>query len=154
MATRAEPRFETRDDFTVVGLSMRATPEANFSAHWTNFDARQETFAELTDTNEAFGVEYDFDPASDSFTYLAGVEPARDAPLPSDAEQVDVPGGRYAVFTTTLEDLDDVMDYVYTEWFPNTEFERGEGPEFEYYGPDFDPSDPEATFDVYVPVAN
>ncbi|WP_435359850.1 GyrI-like domain-containing protein [Haloarchaeobius sp. DFWS5] len=148
------PRVEHRDGFSVVGLSTRATSETDLSAHWADFDARHNTYADLTDSREAFGVEYDFDTDTDSFTYFAGIEPSPTASVPSDAERVDVPAGTYAVFTTRIEDIGETMDRVYDEWFPNSNYARANGPEFEHYGPDFDPADPDATLDVYVPVVN
>ncbi|WP_435319816.1 GyrI-like domain-containing protein [Haloarchaeobius sp. TZWSO28] len=146
------PRIEHHDSFTVVGLSTRATSETDLGAHWVDFDARHDTYTGLTDTQEAFGVLFDFDVDTDSFTYIAGVEPSASATVPADVERVDVPGGTFAVFTTRIDEVGDVMDYIYDEWFPTSEFERSDRPVFEHYGPEFDPANPAATLEVYVPV--
>ncbi|WP_439027861.1 GyrI-like domain-containing protein [Haloarchaeobius sp. DT45] len=147
------PRIEHHDGFTVVGLSTRATSETDLGAHWADFDTRHGTYADLTDTQEAFGVLFDFDADTDSFTYIAGVSPSAGVTVPDSVKQVEVPGGTFAVFTARLDAVGGLMDRVYDEWFPAADFERGDGPEFEHYGPEFDPADPGATLDVYVPVA-
>ncbi|MFD1646633.1 GyrI-like domain-containing protein [Haloarchaeobius litoreus] len=147
-----DPRMVQRDGFTVVGLSTRATGETDLGAHWSDFENRHRSYTDRIGSDEAYGVLFDFDSGTGSFTYLVGVEPSNETDVPSTLDRVEVPGGTYAVFTVPLDEVGTLMDYVYDEWFPSVTFERTDDPEFEYYGPDFDPRDAEATLDVYVPV--
>lgn len=149
-----DPRVVTRDGFTAVGLSTRATDATDLGAHWGDFDSRHGPYTERIGSDEAFGVLFDFDAGTGSFTYLAGVEPTDETSVPASLDRVEVPGGTYAVFTARLDEAGAVLDHVYDEWLPSAPFERGDGPDFEYYGPDFDPADPDATLDVYVPVVD
>ncbi|WP_256295810.1 GyrI-like domain-containing protein [Haloarchaeobius salinus] len=154
MTSIDDPRMVHRDGFTVVGLSTRATDQTDLGAHWSEFDSRHSSYTDRIDSDEAFGVLFDFDDGTGSFTYLVGVEPSNGTEIPPTLDRVEVPGGNYAVFTVGLDEVETLMDYVYDEWFPSVEFERTDDPEFEYYGPDFDPRDGDATLDVYVPVAD
>jgi AraC family transcriptional regulator len=154
MTSIEDPQMVHRDAFTAVGLTTRATEEADLGAHWNDFETRHGSYTDRIGSEEAFGVLFDFDDGTGSFTYLAGVEPSDETDVPASLDRVEVPGGTYAVFTARLDEVGAVMDLVYDEWFPSVAYERGTGPEFEYYGPEFDPTDPDATLDVYVPVVD
>lgn len=149
----SQPRIETRDGFTVVGPTARGTSDAiDFMGLWEEFSQREAVLPELAATDEAFGVEYDFDHETNEFTYLAGVAVETPTEVPDAFDRVDVPGGRYAVFETTLESVGETMDAIYGEWLPDAAYERADGPEFECYGPGFDP-ETNPSFEVWIPVA-
>lgn len=153
MTTIDDPQIVQRDAFTVVGLTTRATDEADLGAHWSDFERRHGAYTDRINSEEAFGVLFDFDAGTGSFTYLAGVEPSDETDTPASLEHVEIPGGTYAVFTARLDEIGTLMDRVYDEWFPSVAYERTDGPAFEYYGPDFDPTTAGETLDVFVPVS-
>lgn len=147
-----EPRIEAKPEFTVVGFAKRGTPSSDFGTVWDRFNERAGDFLPLAEADEGYAVEYDFLPNSDAFTYLAGVRTAEDTTVPSGATKVTVPAQTYAVFTTTLSDVNDTVEAINSEWFPTSEYKRGEGPSLEYYDSDFDPRMSGSTFEVLVPI--
>jgi AraC family transcriptional regulator len=64
----------------------------------------------------------------------------------------EVPGGKYAVFTTTLPKLGETFQYAYSTWLPQSGYQHADGPDFELYGEYFNPQDPESEFEVYIPI--
>ena len=64
----------------------------------------------------------------------------------------EVAGGTYAVFTCTLSTLGDTYRQAYHVRLPEAGYEATGGADYEVYGEEFDPQDPEARFDVYIPV--
>jgi predicted transcriptional regulator YdeE len=63
-----------------------------------------------------------------------------------------VPGGRYAVFSTTLPKIGETFMYAYKTWMPEAGYEASGGPDFELYDPSFDNQDPESQFELYIPI--
>ncbi|WP_158056906.1 GyrI-like domain-containing protein [Halorussus halophilus] len=148
-----DPRFTQRDGLTVVGLHYRGTNEDDeISNLWEQTDAHADEFADLARSEEWFGLCFDFDHESGAFSYVAGVETESEAIAPSEMERVDVPGGEYAVFTTTLDTVGETTDEIYREWLPSSGYERADGPEVERYGESFDPEDANSEFEIFVPV--
>lgn len=72
--------------------------------------------------------------------------------LPSWARAFDIPAANYAVFETSMADIQTTTKRVYGEWLPNSGYEHAEMPEFEYY-PAGDMSDPAKYIcEIWVPV--
>lgn len=64
----------------------------------------------------------------------------------------EVPGGKYAVFSTTLPKVGETFHRAYHTWLPQAGYEPGGAPEFELYDEEFNPADPGSEFDLYIPV--
>jgi AraC family transcriptional regulator len=92
----------------------------------------------------------DFD--TGEFDYVAGFEVSSAADLPPGMVACEVPGGRYAVFGTTLPGVGETFKHAYDEWLPASGYEHRPGPDLEVYDETFDPQDPSSTFEVYVPI--
>lgn len=147
-----DPRFTQRDSFAVVGLHYRGQNEnEEISKLWEETDAHASEFEALARSEEWFGLCFDFDHESGEFSYVAGVEADPEAAISEDMERVDVPGGEYAVFTTTLDTVGETTDEIYREWLPSSGYERADGPEVERYGESFDAAD-NSEFEIFVPV--
>jgi len=148
-----EPPIESRSAFRVVGIQVRAgagglnPPEA-----WAQLWPR---VGEIHDQagDGAYGVSANFDPASGSFDYLAGVRVTSDAAPPPGMHSAFLPTQRCAVFTCTLATLMQVLHAANHEWLPASAFQRGDGPEIEWYPPAFDGADPASTFTISIPVS-
>jgi len=147
------PTTVERESMTVVGLQTHYEgDESVFSELWAEFGERWDEFDGLAATDEAFGVVTDFDEDTTAFDYLAGVATTDVEAVPDDYVVVDVPGGQYSVFETTLGSFEADYDEVREEWLGESGFERRPGPEFERYGPAFDPEEPDSPYEYFLPV--
>jgi predicted transcriptional regulator YdeE len=72
--------------------------------------------------------------------------------IPAGMVAHDVPAQNYAVFPCTIPTIREVFDQIYGVWLPASGYARSSGPELELYGETFDPRDPAAAFEVYIPV--
>ncbi len=147
------PSFESRDAFTVAGLHYHgANANDEIPQLWESYGTRMDEFSDLAVSDETFGVCYEQDYENGTFDYVAGVEVDSNTDVPSDLETVELPEQEYAVFTTSLNTLDERIDEIYEEWLPASEYRRAQGPEFERYSEVFDPDDPDSVFAYFVPV--
>jgi AraC family transcriptional regulator len=64
----------------------------------------------------------------------------------------EVPGGRYARFTTTLPKIGETFQNAYHKWLPEAGHKSSGGPEFELYDERFHPEDLGSEFDLYIPI--
>lgn len=147
-----EPEVVERDAMTVVGLRVRYEgDESVFQDLWETFGERWGEFEPFAASDDAFGVVTEFDPETETFAYVVGVATTSTADLPADFETVEVPAGTYAVFETALATFQDDYDAVTGEWLPDSPYDRRDAPEFERYGPGFDPTG-EGAYEYFLPI--
>lgn len=148
-----EPQFVTKPAFTIVGMLLRATPMTpEIPRLWDRFAPRMDEIAHPAEPHTSYGVMDHFDAATSQFDYLAGCSVTAVDALPEGMQRWDVPASTYAVFTTTLSTLSQVMGHIYNTWLPASGYRHGDGPYFERYGEHFSPEEPTSTFDIYIPV--
>jgi AraC family transcriptional regulator len=117
-------------------LGIEAESNGIVSGHWACFDSRREEIS-----NRIAGYSYGFafgakDNISDeSLTYLAAVEVRTLKSLPAGMQLLEVAEERFAVFEVRgfLDCCNVTTDYIYGIWFPQTDFIRGQGPDFELF---------------------
>jgi AraC family transcriptional regulator len=114
--------------------------------------ARADEIQGVVDRRQAFGVIGNWDSATGEFEYVAGFEVAEGSSLPAGMASWRVPAQTYAVFPCTLPTLMDTFREIYDVWFSHSGRERGDGPEFELYGEEFDPTDAHSRMYIYVPL--
>lgn len=145
-----QPRLMNLPAFAMLGhkiLTQPASPE--IPQLWANFRP-----SELADYNAEPKVTYglmQMDLATGILTYMAGVT-TRLSITPAGFERWEFAANDYAVFEATLSTISQTFDYIYGSWLPNSSFQRGTGPDFERYGPLFDPQNPNSTLEIYIPV--
>lgn len=148
-----EPQFVTKPAFTIVGMLLRATPMTpEIPKLWDRFVPRIDEIAHVAEPQTSYGVMDHFDEATSQFDYLAGCSVTAVDTLPAGMQQWDVPANTYAVFTTTLSTLGQVMGHIYNMWLPTSGYRHAAGPYFERYDEHFSSENPTATFDIYIPV--
>lgn len=148
------PNPETRDRkaFRVEGLSKTCSFE-NISAIprlWQSFNAR-EGYVDRAVPGAAYGVCCDME-TSGHFRYVAGVEAMGKT---EGMDFVDVPDGRYAVFTHTGH-ISDLPKTVYTIWnksLPDLGLEAAKAPDFQRYDERFDPETGRGAVEIWIPVS-
>lgn len=147
-----EPRIVARDPVTVVGIRARYDGDDSVRRRLrAEFDERWEEFRVFADSEGWYGVVTP-DRRTDQFDYVVGVELGDTRPSPGDYAPVDVPGGRYVVFETTVESFESDYEAVAREWLDESLYERRSGPEFERFERAFDGDAAEGAYDYYVPV--
>ena len=148
-----EPKIITQDAFTVAGLAHRGTTDANkISELWGKFFARVGELRGVVEAEVAYGVMANLDEASGEYDYIAAMRVTDRGNLPAGFVAVDFPPCQWAVFTTTIPEMSQAYPYIYSEWLPESGYQHGPAPEYELYGPAFDPAKPESPVDIYIPI--
>lgn len=93
-----------------------------------------------------------FDPTA-FFDKWALVEVEDLSSLPDGMEQLELPGGLYAVFDYKGLNTDAaIFEYIFTRWLPASEFEIDNRPHFEVLGEKYRNNDPESEEEIWIPV--
>lgn len=146
------PTIVERDATTVAGLQAHyAGDDAEIERRWQEFGERWDEFEAVAASDEAVGVVTNFDEQAMEFDYLVGV-PTTETDLPEEFVVVEIPAGTYAVFETTLETFQEDYDEATREWLPESGYEKRAAPEFERYGPEYDPDEPNPAYEYFLPV--
>ena len=159
---RMKPRIITKEEFYVVGVELRTSNENNQNLEkipefWCkNLEAGLlKRFTELTNAvnpNTQLGICADFD--DEKFTYIIGTEVTNLDNIPKGMKGRTIPAAKYAVFTAKGQPpkaVQDTWKYIYQAWFLESEYERADGPDFEYYGEKYDDLE-KAECDIYIPI--
>ncbi|MFB6082496.1 MAG: GyrI-like domain-containing protein [Halanaeroarchaeum sp.] len=148
-----DPDIVDDGGFTVVGLHYQGSnQQGELASLWETAGESWDELGAIAADDDAYGVSYGGDPETGEFEYVAGVRADPDATIPGEYTAVDVPESTYAVFETTLSSIQETMNWVHGEWLAESGYELAMGPEVEIYDDAFDSTDPDAVFDVYVPV--
>lgn len=148
-----EPKIVSKAAFTVAGLVHRGVADSQkMSELWGRFFARYPELQGLVTGEAGYGVMANYDETTQEFDYIAGMEVAAGAGLPEGFVAVPIPAGEWAVFTTTIPEMGQTYPFIYGTWLPQSGYAHGPAPEYEWYGPAFDPSKPESPVDIYIPI--
>jgi AraC family transcriptional regulator len=140
--------------FTVIGLKYRGRNENNeIPQLWQALGPRTGEIENMVDHTAAYGISANVDMETREFDYIAGFEASSAEVVPEGMVAFEVPGGKYAVFATTLPKIGETFDQAYHTWLPEAGHQPTGGPEFELYDERFDPQDPDSEFDLYIPIA-
>jgi AraC family transcriptional regulator len=151
--TEMEPKVMDREGFTVIGMKYRGKNENNeIPQLWQELGPRVEEIKNMVGAQVAYGICANTDMATGEFDYIAGFEVSSAEALPEGMVSFEVPGGRYALFTTTLPKIGETFHNAYQAWLPQAGYQPTGGPEFELYDERFDPQDPDSTFELYIPI--
>jgi AraC family transcriptional regulator len=86
----------------------------------------------------------------EEFKYAIVVElPKGKSPKPF--ETLEIPASTWAVFETTLDDIQPCWQQIYEEWFPSTGYEHSGSPELEVYLPG-DMGNPVTKCQIWIPI--
>jgi AraC family transcriptional regulator len=148
-----EPRFVDRPAFTVIGMIVHSKNENNeIPRLWEALNPRVCEIKGRVGENAAYGISANMDENTGAFDYIAGFEVSSSEGIPKGMIRFEVPGGKYAVFRTTLPRLGETFMYAYRTWAPQSSYQLAGSPDFEVYDEAFDPRDPNSEFDVYIPI--
>jgi AraC family transcriptional regulator len=145
-----QARIQEHPAFVVVGARHQGGVQGGeIPALWNQWNP---VFATLPSSPAgiAYGLTLDFQGATMTIDYLAGVPMAADAATPEGLFRLEVPAQTYAVFDCTLATLSQTIMASYSEWLPQSGYQRGPGPEFEHYDAAFDT--PEQLLTFWLPI--
>ena len=146
---RMEPKIVTKPAFTVVGLMYHGKNENNeIPQVWDKLNPRYEEIQHRV--GPAYGVCGEMED-NGRFHYLAGFEVTTALDLPPGMEKWDVPQQQYATFPCTLKTIHETYQYIFDTWLPQSGYARADGPDFEFYGEEFNMATGEGMA-VYLPV--
>lgn len=152
-----EPKFVEKDAFHVVGLQIHSSEANKIPQLWEELDKVVHMIKHRVSETVFLGI-IESAVTHFEFTYIAGVEVTKLEDVPNRMVGKTVPTNKYVVFTHkgTTETLQDTFNYIYGTWFPKNGYDRGSGPEFEYYDDDrfFGPMNPNSEIDIYIPIKN
>jgi len=151
-----EPKIVEREAFHVVGITQRFTPGKidGIPALWDRFVLRA---AEVTDAvpgvHYGVGVE-DRRDGEPGFLYTAGTGVSAVTRVPQGMNAVEIPAGRYAVFTHKgpVTHLARTIVAVWHQWLPRSGLKARHAPDFECYDRRFKMNHPDSEVDLYVPI--
>ncbi|MEM7124683.1 MAG: GyrI-like domain-containing protein [Chloroflexota bacterium] len=148
------PQIVEKQAFTAVGMRIRTNPKSNeISELWTKQGQRLDEVPNAV-PGGTYGIMDIVDMDAGIMDYMAAVGITEVGDMPDGMCQWDIPSATYAVFEATLPTLGNSFDTFYQEWLPNSDYERAAGPEFEHYGPTFNPHEPDSKLSVSIPVKN
>ena len=146
-----EIKIVTKPAFTVVGMPYFGKNEnSEIPQVWDQMLPHAGEIQNKVEPHLCYGVCGEME-ADGRFHYLAGYEVDGEGELPKDMESWQVPQQTYAVFPSTLQTIHETYQYAHQTWMPHTEYERDEGPDFEFYDVDFDPNKGTGLY-IYIPV--
>ncbi|QEL54770.1 GyrI-like domain-containing protein [Chromobacterium paludis] len=107
-----------------------------------------------------YGVVCDFDPASERFRYLIGMECPDERALPEGCERRRIGPAKYAVFSTPPaapadfgQAIVQTWQHIYQSWLPaSAKWEHAAGETFERYDGRCAPGQETLQMDIYIPV--
>jgi AraC family transcriptional regulator len=154
LASLKPPRFEHGKPLLIAGIGERYDGESSkaIPALWQRFAPHIGTIpGEIGKV--AYGVCCNGDDEG-NFDYIAGVEVADFSDLPAGFRTVRVPAQRYAVFSHSehVSTIRRTVNTIWSKWLPDSGHQVADAPNFERYGPEFDPRTGEGGLEIWVPI--
>lgn len=154
MPELSPPRFVAGKAMLVTGIGERYShaDKDGIPAQWQRFG---EVLAHVSAPvgKASYGVCCNGDDEG-NFDYVCGVEVADFSGLPKHFARVRIPPYHYAVFTHRgdVSTLRRTITAIWDDWLPRSGIALADGPNFERYGADFDPTRGTGTIEIWLPV--
>jgi AraC family transcriptional regulator len=150
-----QPRFENGKTLLVAGLSERYDCDSSkaIPSQWQRFVPYIGNIpGQIGGT--AYGVCCNSDEEG-NFDYICGVEVADFSELPPELARLRIPARRYAVFTHRdhISTIRRTVNTIWNKWLPESGYEVADAPDFERYGPEFDPESGTGGVEIWIPLA-
>ena len=149
-----QPRFENGKPLLIAGLSERYTNETSsgIPAQWQRFVPYVGNIPGQVGPT-TYGVRWNGD-GEGAMEYLSGVEVADFSRIPPELAHVRIPAQRYAVFSHRdhISRIRSTWHTIFTQWLPSCGHQVVDAPDFERYGPEFDPLTGTGCVEIWVPI--
>lgn len=155
-----ELRIETLPSKKLVGMWLRMTLlEDKTMVLGKQFMPRRTEVKERVNANiismKLFDALMDqsFSPET-AFTKWIAVEVAQHTDIPEGMEAYTLTGGLYAVFIHQgpASTFPATLQYIFETWLPQSDYELDHREHFEVLGPSYNPKDPTAEEEVWIPI--
>ncbi|WP_226669558.1 AraC family transcriptional regulator [Metabacillus litoralis] len=147
-----------KDEFIVSGKGTKVTMGENnkeIPLFWNtiNRSGLTKTLATHADEMGLMGICLNHNLEQEEMTYFIGVEKISEKVI-QECEERTIPASTWAVFEVVgpmPHSIQNVWKRIFSEWFPSTGYEHGNGPEIEVY-PDGDAFAEDYRSEVWVPI--
>lgn len=160
-----EPVIKDIKEMKIVGMEKTTTLNTSYidiPKLWEEFCSRMHEIENIADKKVYYEIRKpdmnfsmdDFSETSE-FTEIAGLEVTSVVEIPEGMINVNIPAGKYAVFTHKGSpiNLRQTYEYIWGTWLPNSKFEADLRFDFELYGERFKGmEDPESEVDIHIPI--
>lgn len=153
-----EPKIIEKAAMQMVGLAFKGEPTPDkIMPLWVELLARAGEIKNAVNPDEAWGAYIMLDEEENSMNMIcfAGFEVSKPTDLPEGMEVLEVPAGKYAVFTHIglLDNLKETYGYIYGVWAQtNDKYFLNNAPQLEFYGPNFEGGSTESQLDLLIPI--
>jgi len=159
------PKIVDMAPFSVIGIEARfisilspdKTNDVVIPKLWADFSQRSNQIPDRLE-KEALGLVYCLDDQPKSHPneclYVCGVKVSTYTQPPTGMIRLEVPGGKYAVFTHQgpADKFDHMMKYIYGSWFPKSGYEFDDRPEIEIYSGEGEQNPEPTVWDICIPI--
>ncbi|MGD9631337.1 MAG: GyrI-like domain-containing protein [Pyrinomonadaceae bacterium] len=155
------PRIVAADRVLLAGVRVRMSfTNDRTSELWRNFRSRENEVVGRVGSDsfsvKVYGPEYSFtsfDPTAE-FDKWAAVKVDWGSKQKDGFENLEVTGGDYAVFVHLgpASDASRTFGHIFRSWLPDSGYDLDRRPHFEVLPKGYDPFDPEAEEEVWVPI--
>lgn len=159
-----KPRFETRDDFYLMGIGKiferdktKEIGELLWPQFLERFDEIPNKMGKVQESYVTYGVCKEIwkdNHLQDHFNYYAGVEVQEETTPLDGMELIYVPSQTYAVFSHHggLKDLNLTNQYIWGTWLPQSGHELAPASDLEVYPANFDPESSDSSLEIWIPL--
>ncbi len=145
------PYFEETESYEAVGYTWRGSDSSQIPPLWGHFDDRLGRLVDKSPSLLTFGICKDMDDAG-VFSYMVGIMKGPEMNVLEGLEVWEVPGGRWAVFSTQLSNIHACFDYIMSTWIKESGVVMREGPMVERYPAGFN-GQPHEYLEVLAPIS-
>lgn len=148
------PRIVDGASMVIAGLDERYSCESSkaIPGQWQRFASHDGTIPGQRG-KVAYGLCHEADDDG-NFNYLTGVEVDDATRVPRDLATVQLKAQRYAVFAHRehISTIRRTVHTIWSQWLPQSGHEVAEAPNFERYGPEFDPRTGLGGIEIWIPL--
>ncbi|MFK7813261.1 MAG: GyrI-like domain-containing protein [Maribacter sp.] len=156
-----EVRIEVFPRKKLIGKSLRMSLADNKTSQlWKSFMTEKSAIKNTVGTDLYSIQVYDelhyfknFNPQTE-FTKCAAIEVDKHEDIPNDFSSFTIESGLYAVFLHkgTVIEFSKTMQYIFSQWLPQSEYELDNRPHFEVLGEKYKNNDPNSEKEVWIPI--
>ncbi|MFA9458425.1 AraC family transcriptional regulator [Halalkalibacter sp. AB-rgal2] len=161
---RMQPKLITKPKLNIIGYELKTKTvdgqnSRDIPQFWQQYMQNNlcSNIPNPLKPKEELGICTDFCPETNEFVYIIGKEVEQGTKAPSGLVYREFPEMEYAVFTTPTaneesftSNIQSTWNYIFAEWFPQTDYEHNGTTEFELYDERCYGSEKE--MDIYIPV--
>lgn len=150
------PRTENGRQLLIAGIGARYNCESSkaIPSQWQQFNPYAgHVSGQVGDVY--YGVCCNSDDEN-NFDYIAGVEVTDFSDVPDEFSRVRLPAQKYLVFTHKdhISTIRSTMMTIWGKYLPESGHDVADAPNFERYGPEFDPRTGNGGLEIWIPIKN